>query len=687
MLLLQRRASIAARSAATRWRAAGADVHCVSSDTPAALVAALDSEAWSGIALWSPDAVLEHALARSLRQASTPVTVFFEQDEHLEDARRLEVPFSEPPLPARAPEPEVDLALRRLGADPRVMLVFRSAWHQRALATRLGLEAWPRSVVIAASPSSRSTGAKPSRRIFFPGALGLARAHGADLFVRSALEVSKRATARPEFVIDAEAVEDERVLAPLADLPTRLLANEALATSPLALVTQRNATALQAAIDCLAHGVLPLVLEHPAIAEQVPGVPRLPDDPGAWAVAALALLDDEPRREELVRTLHAALPADQAARELACLDRETPASPPTQPRPSPLLTVAVPAYNAARYLERCVRSLVIAPGSEALEVLVVDDGSTDDTAAVAHTLERRHPGVVRLVRQENRGHGGALNTALAEARGRWFRVVDADDWVDPLALGDELAALEGETADLVLTDYAEDRPDDPLPRRVDILSRLPPGGLVRFDSVLDPLYGLTSWGPLLSTSTFRTEQLRRAGVRMTERSAYVDLEYCTFALQSVETLRYLPRSLYRYALHGEGQTVSAESYRKRFREHEGVIVRLCRFVESGALSPLKRRYVIERVIAPVVVKHLEILAVLDAQPELEAFLAQMKAFGFVPLPPSDGAKKLAAKLLRAALPAPLAEALARQHPRSARTVLEQVGLYTLPAAISRYLRG
>lgn len=296
---------------------------------------------------------------------------------------------------------------------------------------------------------------------------------------------------------------------------------------------------------------------------------------------------------------------------------------------SVVLTVVVPAWNAERHLARCVESLVRATASD-LEVLIVDDGSTDGTGALA---DRLSGGPVRVVHQQNRGHGGALNTGLAEARGRWFRVVDSDDWVDSTAFAALLDALRSEReADLVLTDYAEVRGGE-APKRVLLFDRLPPGERCTFEGLLDEHRGLTSWGPILSTSTFRTEVLRRAGLRLTEHSSYVDLEYCTLGLELVETMRPLDLDLYRYSLGVDGQSVSQESYRQRYRQHEAVLTRLCEFVARGTLSNAKRRYIVERVITPVVRGHLEVLRkVLRDRNEEGAFRARMRRFDFVQVP-------------------------------------------------------
>ena len=105
-----------------------------------------------------------------------------------------------------------------------------------------------------------------------------------------------------------------------------------------------------------------------------------------------------------------------------------------------LLTVTVPCYNSQDYMRRAVESLL--PAGERLELLIVDDGSTDSTAQIAGEYAARYPGIVRVIHQENGGHGPAVMTGLREARGLYFKVLDSDDWADTEALECLLDALD-----------------------------------------------------------------------------------------------------------------------------------------------------------------------------------------------------------------------------------------------------
>lgn len=106
-----------------------------------------------------------------------------------------------------------------------------------------------------------------------------------------------------------------------------------------------------------------------------------------------------------------------------------------------LVSVIVPVYNGARYLSESLDS-ALAQDYSGLEVVVVDDGSTDDTPAILERYVQRHGGRVRGIRQANRGAAAARNAALLAARGEYIAFLDADDLWAPNKVGIQVRHLE-----------------------------------------------------------------------------------------------------------------------------------------------------------------------------------------------------------------------------------------------------
>lgn len=95
------------------------------------------------------------------------------------------------------------------------------------------------------------------------------------------------------------------------------------------------------------------------------------------------------------------------------------------------ISFVVPCYNSQDYMKRCIDSLLV--GGKDVEIIIVDDGSTDQTGAIADAYEAEHPDIVRVVHKENGGHGSGVNAGLQYATGMYFKVVDSDDWLDEQA--------------------------------------------------------------------------------------------------------------------------------------------------------------------------------------------------------------------------------------------------------------
>ena len=125
-----------------------------------------------------------------------------------------------------------------------------------------------------------------------------------------------------------------------------------------------------------------------------------------------------------------------------------------------VLSITVPCYNSQEYMRKCIESLL--SGGDEVEILVVDDGSSDRTLEIAQEYEKNYPGIVRAIHQENKGHGGAVNTGLAHATGLYFKVVDSDDWLNEEAYRKVLEVLKEcirgpRTLDLLICNYVYEK--------------------------------------------------------------------------------------------------------------------------------------------------------------------------------------------------------------------------------------
>ena len=115
-----------------------------------------------------------------------------------------------------------------------------------------------------------------------------------------------------------------------------------------------------------------------------------------------------------------------------------------------VISFIIPSYNVERYLNTALTSFITSDEdiNNQIEVIVVDDGSSDGTADIAQTYIERFPDMFRLIQKENGGHGSTINVGSKEAKGRFFKVVDADDWVVTENLSAYIRFLQNTEADV-----------------------------------------------------------------------------------------------------------------------------------------------------------------------------------------------------------------------------------------------
>ena len=224
------------------------------------------------------------------------------------------------------------------------------------------------------------------------------------------------------------------------------------------------------------------------------------------------------------------------------------------------LTFVVPAYNMTEYLERCVMSLIAAKRNDDIEVLIVDDGSSDGTLEMAQKFETRYPGIVRAIHQENKGHGGAVNTGIAAASGMYVKVVDADDWVGPESLEQVMAVLREEAdstepIDMLVTNYVYDKVGKRNKHVVNFRHAMKSGERLTWNDLGH--FGLAEY-ILMHALTYRTAVVRESGMQLPEHTFYVDFIYAYQPFPWVKTMKYLDTPFYHYFIGRDGQSVQTD---------------------------------------------------------------------------------------------------------------------------------
>lgn len=260
-----------------------------------------------------------------------------------------------------------------------------------------------------------------------------------------------------------------------------------------------------------------------------------------------------------------------------------------------LISFAIPCYNSQDYMRKCIESIL--PGGEDVEILIIDDGSSDDTAKIADEYQAKYPTICRAIHQENGGHGEAVNTGIRNAKGLYFKVVDSDDWVDEDAYRKVRQKLQelvdaGTPVDMLVTNYVYEKLCENHQRRMIYQHMLPENEIIGWDGLKRVIKGNVI---LMHSVTYRTEMLRESGLVLPKHTFYVDNLFVFEPLPYVKTMYYLNVDYYRYLIGREGQSVAEQTMIRRIDQQLSVNYRMVDYFcahDSEIRNPMLRKYML-----------------------------------------------------------------------------------------------
>lgn len=253
-----------------------------------------------------------------------------------------------------------------------------------------------------------------------------------------------------------------------------------------------------------------------------------------------------------------------------------------------LITFTIPCYNSAAYMSKCIDSILV--GGEDVEIIIVNDGSKDETLSIANAYAEKYPTIVKVIDKENGGHGSGVNAGIKNGTGLYFKVVDSDDWVDEAALKTLIATLKdnlgkGVEPDLYVTNFVYEHAEDNTFYVSNYVKQLPENelcdwtALKKFD---------TTRMMLMHALMYKHSVLVDAGLQLPEHTFYVDNIFAYQPLPHVKTLYYLNVDLYRYFIGRADQSVNIDNFVKRYEQQIRVVGLMAGYYTHEQLKALPK---------------------------------------------------------------------------------------------------
>lgn len=240
------------------------------------------------------------------------------------------------------------------------------------------------------------------------------------------------------------------------------------------------------------------------------------------------------------------------------------------------LTFLVPCYNVANCVRHCIDSMLVDSILDDIEILLINDGSKDNTLEVLKEYEERHPSVIRVINKKNGGWGTAINLGIREAKGKYLKEVDADDWLSSENLKEYIDFLKDNNIDYIATDYTEyfkatEKYEHHTYQK----------GIYNNPMSLNDFWENHSyaWDFPIHAITYRAQVLRDNDIKVGDRY-YGDIEYNLYPLPYVQTICVIPINVTVYFRGSDEQSTSTAGYAKHYKDYAAMSQRITLFYHN-----------------------------------------------------------------------------------------------------------
>lgn len=224
-----------------------------------------------------------------------------------------------------------------------------------------------------------------------------------------------------------------------------------------------------------------------------------------------------------------------------------------------LLTVSIANYNNASKLDNSISSLLDDEILGLIEVIVVNDGSKDNSMEVIDKYVKKYPHTVKVIDKENGGYGSTINASLKIAKGKYYRLLDADDKYNTSNLVEFIKQLKIIDTDIIYSDFSFVNASSG--KKEEVTFDYPKNEIMDV-SIIKKIH--------MHALTVKTSLIQNK-INITEHCFYTDIEFSTKAMKESDSFVYLPLEVYLYNIGDNEQSVSKAGYIKHAYEHEKIM--------------------------------------------------------------------------------------------------------------------
>lgn len=265
-----------------------------------------------------------------------------------------------------------------------------------------------------------------------------------------------------------------------------------------------------------------------------------------------------------------------------------------------ILTISVACYNVEKYIEQTLETILNSKYRDEIEIVITNDESKDRTGEIITSFYERYPHIIKYINQKNRGAGSTVNNGILNATGKYFKMVDGDDYVDTNSLDVFIETLKQIDSDMVISDYSYFYESTKKTERGSYFKMQ----LRQLYSFAEICLDLQITTPSI---TYKTSILQQNHILLDDRY-YTDFQYQLYPIPYIQSVYYSDVNLYLYRIGREGQSVGVKGFQAHLNDHELVLFKLIHFYENIDVSCSKQHktYIAQR-IASMAKTHISVL--------------------------------------------------------------------------------